>query len=313
MLNKNTKNKRKNIVKIILIGIIILLVLTFPKTLFATNSQTANNTKTIETMQINNIESNSIIEDEATLSDTIKNLILTINSEGMTKQLLSETIDLYRKTSAQYTNNEIAVIIEDNREELVTNGVPNNEIDNVVKLLKNIDTKQLNKVLDTINIDEISTQIEQGKSLQDIIKDITNSLSATEKVGLVIDILLSAHVIKTILTAILVLFIYRTLLRCVIYKKAGKRAWAPFIPIYRNVVMLKICGMSPWWLLLLLVPIIGWAFLWVVSVASKFMLAESFGKGAGFGIGLWLLAPIFETILVFSRKTKYIGFEENEE
>lgn len=313
MLNKNTKNKRKNIVKIILIGIIILLVLTFPKTLFATNSQTANNTKTIGTMQINNIESNSIIEDEATLSDTIKNLILTINSEGMTKQLLSETIDLYRKTSAQYTNNEIAVIIADNREELVTNGVPNNEIDNVVKLLKNIDTKQLNKVLDTINIDEISTQIEQGKSLQDIIKDITNSLSATEKVGLVIDILLSAHVIKTILTAILVLFIYRTLLRCVIYKKAGKRAWAPFIPIYRNVVMLKICGMSPWWLLLLLVPIIGWAFLWVVSVASKFMLAESFGKGAGFGIGLWLLAPIFETILVFSRKTKYIGFEENEE
>ena len=29
--------------------------------------------------------------------------------------------------------------------------------------------------------------------------------------------------------------------------------------------------------------------------------------------GLWLLAPIFETILVFSRKTKYIGFEEENE
>lgn len=42
------------------------------------------------------------------------------------------------------------------------------------------------------------------------------------------------------------------------------------------------------------------------------MLAESFGKGTGFAFGLWLLAPIFETILVFSRKTKYIGFEEEE-
>ena len=99
------------------------------------------------------------------------------------------------------------------------------------------------------------------------------------------------------------------MLRCVIYKKAHKKAWAPFIPIYRNIVMLKICGMSPWWLLLLFVPIIGWLLLFVVNVASKFMLAESFGKGTGFAFGLWLLAPIFETILVFSKKIKYVGFE----
>ena len=98
-----------------------------------------------------------------------------------------------------------------------------------------------------------------------------------------------------------------------IYKKANKKAWAAFVPIYRNITMLKICKMSPWWLLLLLVPIIGWIILWIVSVASKFMLAEAFGKGTGFAFGLWLLAPIFETILVFSRKTKYIGFEEENE
>ena len=68
--------------------------------------------------------------------------------------------------------------------------------------------------------------------------------------------------------------------------------------------------MSPCWLLLLLVPVVGWIILWIVSVASKFMLAEAFGKGTGFAFGLWLLAPIFETILVFSKKTKYIGFED---
>ena len=68
--------------------------------------------------------------------------------------------------------------------------------------------------------------------------------------------------------------------------------------------------MSPCWLLLLLVPVVGWIILWIVSVASKFMLAEAFGKGTGFAFGLWLLAPIFETVLVFSKKTKYIGFED---
>ena len=74
--------------------------------------------------------------------------------------------------------------------------------------------------------------------------------------------------------------------------------------------MLRICGMSPWWLLLLLVPIVGWIGLWLVSVASKFMLAEKFGRGVAFSFGLWLLAPIFETILVVSRKIQYIGNEE---
>ena len=138
-------------------------------------------------------------------------------------------------------------------------------------------------------------------------------MSAVEKVNFVMDILLSAYVVKNVLIVLVVLFVYRTLLRCVIYKKAHKKAWAPFIPIYRNIVMLKICGMSPWWLLLLLVPVLGWIILFVISVASKFMRAESFGKGTGFAFGLWLLAPIFETILVFSRKTKYIGFEEENE
>lgn len=259
-------------------------------------------------------ELNEIINNEDELSETIKNLILTINSEGMTKQLLSESINLYTETSKKYSNNEIAVIIEDNIEELVQNGVDSKNINTIVTVLKNVDTAQLKKVLETINIEEVAQQIENGKNLEEILNDITNNMSTTEKVDLVVNLLLSANIIRTVLIVIISLFIYRTLLRCVIYKKAGKRAWAPFIPIYRNVVMLRICGMSPWWLLLLFVPIIGWAFLWVVSVASKFMIAEGFGKKVGFAFGLWLLAPLFETILVISRKTKYIGFdvEENE-
>ena len=117
-------------------------------------------------------------------------------------------------------------------------------VNTVVTFLKSVDSNQLNKVLQQIDVDKIANKISNGASIQSILKDITGSMSAVEKVNFVMDILLSAYVVKNVLIVLVVLFVYRTLLRCVIYKKAHKKAWAPFIPIYRNVVMLKICGMS---------------------------------------------------------------------
>ena len=72
--------------------------------------------------------------------------------------------------------------------------------------------------------------------------------------------------------------------------------------------MYKVCGITPWVLLLLLVPVIGWFILAIINIYSKFTLAEGFGKGIGFGFGLWLLGPIFEGILAFSKKTRYLGY-----
>ncbi len=300
---------RTNAKKIAIISVILLVVNLFfyVKTTNATTIKTANTVYNNNT-SVENFETN--ISNEEELSTTIKDLILTINSEGMTKSVLSYTINLYVMATEKYSNKKIASIIEDNKLELEENGVSSDDLNSITRVLRSVDTNQLKKVLEQINIDDISTKIESGENLQTILQDIAEEMSTTEKVNLVVNILLSAYFIKTALIVLVVLFIYRTLLRCVIYKKSGKKAWAPFIPIYRNVVMLKICGMSPWWLLLLFVPILGWILLWVISVASKFMLAEGFGKGTGFAFGLWLLAPIFETILVFSKKTKYIGFEE---
>ena len=291
----------KKIVKILAIFIIIMIMCLCCTVQAATNKNE----------QVSNLIED--VTDEEEVSTTIKDLILTINSEGMSKSLLAETINLYSQLTKTYTNNEIASMIEENKKYLEQENVAMDNVNTVVTFLKSVDSNQLNKVLQQIDVDKIANKISNGASIQSILKDITGSMSAVEKVNFVVDILLSAYVVKTALTVLVALFIYRTLLRCVIYKKAHKKAWAPFIPIYRNVVMLRICGMSPWWLLLLLVPILGWIILFVISVASKFMLAESFGKGTGFAFGLWLLAPIFETILVFSRKTKYIGFEEENE
>ena len=300
-------NKRRKIGRIFTFLIILITIFSINKVQAVSASNTSvsgtrvNSTQAGNTLDINNKEE---------VQDTITNYILTINSEGLTQSILSDVIELYTNLTESYSNEQIADMIDDCKGNLSEYGVPEENLDSITTVLRNLNTTQTKEVLDKININEISQKLSNGESLQTIINDIMQSMTATEKVDLVVSILLSANIIRTVLIVLLVIFVYRTLLRCVIYKKAGKHAWAPFIPIYRNVVMLKICGMSPWWLLLLLVPIVGWIGLWLVSVASKFMLAEKFGRGVAFSFGLWLLAPIFETILVVSRKIQYIGNEE---
>ena len=300
-------NIRRKIGRIFTFLIILITIFSINKVQAVSASNTSvsgtrvNSTQAGNTLDINNKEE---------VQDTITNYILTINSEGLTQSILSDVIELYTNLTESYSNEQIADMIDDCKGNLSEYGVPEENLDSVTTVLRNLNTTQTKEVLDKININEISQKLSNGESIQTIINDIMQSMTATEKVDLVVSILLSANIIRTVLIVLLVIFVYRTLLRCVIYKKAGKHAWAPFIPIYRNVVMLKICGMSPWWLLLLLVPIVGWIGLWLVSVASKFMLAEKFGRGVAFSFGLWLLAPIFETILAVSRKIQYIGNEE---
>lgn len=302
--------KKNRIIKTILIMGISVVISAFTMS-NKSNAITTSNSQTEDIEEIIEYENDrNIDKDEAT--DTIINLISTINSEGINEELLDETIDLYTEVSKEYTNKEIADIIDENKSELIKNGLSTEDINSITNVLRKIDENKTKKILEKIDVQEIYKQIKNGSTVQEIIKYVSSSLTITEKIDLISDLFLSREIINKIIIALIILFIYRTLLRCVIYKKAGKKPWAAFVPIYRNVTMLKICTMSPWWLLLLLVPIVGWAFLWVVYVASRFMLAENFGKGPIFAFGLWLLAPIFETILVFSWKTKYIEEDEIE-
>lgn len=96
------------------------------------------------------------------------------------------------------------------------------------------------------------------------------------------------------------------------YEKLGIAGWKCLIPFYADYVLIQRCWeqkKATLYLVLTLVGIftsfivIGWFMMIAVAIMSiilKFKLANAFGKDAGFGIGLWLLAPIFEIILGFS-------------
>jgi hypothetical protein len=80
-----------------------------------------------------------------------------------------------------------------------------------------------------------------------------------------------------------------------VFTKAGRPGWASIIPIYNMYVWCKIVGRPGWWVILMLIPLVNI----VIGIIVCIDLAKSFGKGAGFGIGIALLGIIFLPILGF--------------
>lgn len=81
----------------------------------------------------------------------------------------------------------------------------------------------------------------------------------------------------------------------VVFQKAGQPGWAAIIPIFNLYILCKVAGRPGWWVILFLIPLVNI----IVSVVLSIDLAKSFGKGTGFGIGLWLLGIIFYPVLAF--------------
>ncbi len=80
-----------------------------------------------------------------------------------------------------------------------------------------------------------------------------------------------------------------------VYTKMGRKGWEGFIPIYNSYVLFKVLYGNGWRFLLFLIPIYDIYLLFKVNID----LARGFQKGAGFGVGLVFLAPIFNLILGF--------------
>lgn len=87
-----------------------------------------------------------------------------------------------------------------------------------------------------------------------------------------------------------------------VFAKAGQPGWAAIIPIYNMYVLCKIAGRPGWWIILFFIPFVNFIVLAVVSID----IAKSFGKGALYGVGLWLLGIIFYPMLGFG-SSEYQG------
>jgi hypothetical protein len=94
-----------------------------------------------------------------------------------------------------------------------------------------------------------------------------------------------------------------------VLKKAGPNgdpAWAGFVPIYNVVIILKMVGRPQkyaWFLLLYVIPFVGWLAVFVLAIIVLNDVSKSFGHGGGFTVGLVLLSIVFWYILWLGSST----------
>ena len=97
----------------------------------------------------------------------------------------------------------------------------------------------------------------------------------------------------------LAIFIFFIVVGWKIFTKAGRPGWACIIPFYNVYVLLKIAGKPGWWLILCLIPLVNF----IIAILAALGIAQNFGKGGGFAVGLILLPIIFYPILAFGSAT----------
>lgn len=83
------------------------------------------------------------------------------------------------------------------------------------------------------------------------------------------------------------------------FTKAGQPGWASIIPIYNLVVMLQIVKKPTWWVILSFIPFVNV----IIGLIVTYKLAQVFGKGFGFTLGLIVLPFIFYPVLGFGSAT----------
>ena len=213
-----------------------------------------------------------------------------------------DILKAYENLSEQYSNEEIADIIEENKEEIQKQGIGEEVISAGTTLLRTTDSESVKEIINNdIDLQEIQERVENGDTPSQALKSTIEEIPNEKKIEIMAKLFLANKIVKTVIAIIILLFIYKTILRWIIYKKAGKHGWAAIVPVYRQIVLYQVCGLSPWLMLFWLVPIIGWLIMLVVAIMKRFCLAKEFGKGTLFGFGLLIFPTIFQSILAFGK------------
>lgn len=224
----------------------------------------------------------------------------------------SEVIEMYDELTEQYSNKDIANMVQENKKEIINKtGIDEETLNKGTSVLSTLDTEETKKILrEDLNIEEIQEKLDNGYTVSQIIDDIQEQMSTAKKVSIATRLLLASSVVKTILIVLVVLALYKLIIRWIVFRKADEHGWASIIPIYNEITYLNVCGINPWWILILIIPLIGWLIYGIVKIISRFTLAEAFNRGTGFGIGLLFLGIIFESIIAFNKNIKFLEYEE---
>lgn len=102
-----------------------------------------------------------------------------------------------------------------------------------------------------------------------------------------------APIVPLILLLYAALVLFYVVAGSKVFAKAGQPGWGILVPIFNLYLVCKIAGRPEWWVILMFIPLVNV----VIALILAMDIAQSFDKGPGFGIGLWLLSFVFVPIL----------------
>lgn len=286
---------------IIFTSILCLFSFILPSCVFASSIFGSIN---VNSLNLNSIDPSKIDELKNTIENIISNENLNNNTDKNTnynKINMNSVIEVYKELSKVISNEEMASLINDNKDILSNAGANKKLLSKSSTILKTFDP---NTVVDILQNDlNLSENSEYNKSsLQLAFK----STSFANKIIIIFKLLFSNEYFRLFFVLSIVVSIYSIYITSIIFQKAGKPNFATIIPIYRDIIHLKLCNFSPWFLILIFIPIIGWLALMSIAVVGRFELSRNFGHGFLFGLGLLFLPIVFRSYLAFS-KDEYIG------
>lgn len=305
---------------ILIITILVIVLFIFPSFVSAAsifNSIDINslNFNSIDSSKINslknsleNIATSNYISSNA-IENIDKNAIANgdINSVDVNAVDIDEIAEVYKELSDVISNEDIANFIDDNKKALSEAGANEKLLSTSSTLLKTFDADAVIDIMQNdLDINKILQSYKNGESLESILLGIMKNTSTGAKIKIACKLLFSNDYFKLVFAFLVVVIIYSVIITGLIFKKVGKPAFSTLIPIYRDIIHLKMCNFSPWLLILVFIPIIGWLALMAIAVISRFELAKNFGHGFFFGLGLLILPIFFRTYIALSGD-EYIG------
>ena len=106
-----------------------------------------------------------------------------------------------------------------------------------------------------------------------------------------------SELITTGAVATVVLYVWIGLSLSAVFGKAGERPWQAWVPILNTIVLLRLGGLSPWLVLLAIVPGPGTIALYVATVVALHRINRAFGLGAGMTVLAAILFPVWASVV----------------
>ncbi|AZS35834.1 hypothetical protein CVS47_00432 [Microbacterium lemovicicum] len=125
-----------------------------------------------------------------------------------------------------------------------------------------------------------------------------NASAAGDSVGLTLGL--------TTVVLSLALYIWTALALSAVFRKSGEESWKAWVPFLNTAVLLTLGGFSGWFVLLVLLPVLGQVVLYVILVMALHRINQAFGFGVGMTVLAALLLPVWASVVGFG-SARWVG------